>query len=163
MPRSSATWTARMASLISTARNSAPSEDAPKERMGRLMPVLPRGRVVMRSPTGDLNHGRVGERGLGVAIYVRSVVHRWIFASQRPIPSCRATNRAGRVYVGNRDGINYNGWSDEISKNIAGWNCRGDRNCLVLRGRRKNAGGRGGFWEGDSADLGGYLFCMSWA
>src|SRR5687767_2376727 len=45
MPRSRATRTARMASPRSMARNSAPSDDAPKLSQDRFRPVLPSGRV----------------------------------------------------------------------------------------------------------------------
>src|ERR1051325_7489268 len=54
MPQSRATRTALMASLMSIPRNSAPSDDAPKERMGSSSPVLPSFRFCMKIP---FHHG----------------------------------------------------------------------------------------------------------
>ncbi len=54
MPSSRAVVVAAMTSSRLTERNSAPSDEAPKERVGRLMSVLPSGLVSM---------GRVDGRG----------------------------------------------------------------------------------------------------
>src|SRR5258706_8265200 len=45
IPLSSATCTDARASFTSTTRNSAPSDEAPNERIGRFKPVLPSARV----------------------------------------------------------------------------------------------------------------------
>src|SRR5688572_25243567 len=58
MPQSSATRTVRSASLISTLRNSCPSEEAPKLRTGSFRPVLPSGRVFIeiRNPKLEIRN-----------------------------------------------------------------------------------------------------------
>ena len=52
IPRSNAVIVDFMTSLILTERNSAPNDDAPKERIGRLISVFPSGLVSMISVEG---------------------------------------------------------------------------------------------------------------
>src|SRR4051794_2957562 len=72
IPNSSATRTDRIASFKSTFRNSAPSDDAPKLRIGTERPVLPRERVCM----------------VGIICVKRAVVsRRMIYSNPRVCPS----------------------------------------------------------------------------
>src|SRR5690349_12310303 len=61
IPASIATWTERSASFTSTWRNSWPSDDAPKLRMGTERPVLPRGRRSMSVHPHADRQQQVGE------------------------------------------------------------------------------------------------------
>src|SRR5690242_17349416 len=60
-PQSNATRTERSASSRATGRNSCPSDDAPKLRIGSCNPVLPKGRVFMRrNVTTKTDFGKLG-------------------------------------------------------------------------------------------------------
>src|SRR5947209_11166923 len=68
MPQSSATWTARRASLTSTGRNSCPSDDAPKLSTGKVRPVFPSGRRSMTPPS--IHAHADGQQQVGEALLV---------------------------------------------------------------------------------------------
>src|SRR5262245_21919930 len=57
MPQSSATRTAFMASVMSMPRNSAPSDDAPNERIGSSSPVFPSALFFIQDPFSPRRHG----------------------------------------------------------------------------------------------------------